>query len=211
MLLVVSEIVSSLQGEGKYTGYPTTFVRLFGCNLACPYCDTKYALKGKKTRMSVETVLSYIFKMGNQHVCLTGGEPLLQDSVYCLIYDLVERGYKVSIETNGAVAIDDDSHRRYDYCMDIKCPSSKMDNRNILANLGHLLPQDEVKFVIYDYNDYIFARETLKKNPTKAKLIFSPCFTDGKSNADQLSEWLVEDKIPNARLGIQIHKLIGIY
>ena len=82
---------------------------------------------------------------------------------------------------------------------------------SILANLGNLLPQDEVKFVIYDYNDYIFARETLKKNPTKAKLIFSPCFTDGKSNADQLSEWLVEDKIPNARLGIQIHKLIGIY
>ena len=211
MLLVVSEIVASLQGEGKYTGYPTTFIRMFGCNLNCPYCDTKYALKGKKVRKSIDTVLGETFKLQNHHVCITGGEPLLQESVYCLVYDLVERGYQVSIETNGAVPIEEDTHRRFDYCMDIKCPSSMMEDRNVLSNLGKLLPQDEVKFVIYNYNDYLYARKVLKKHPTRAKLIFSPCFTNGKSNADQLSEWLLEDKIPNARLGVQVHKLIGIY
>lgn len=212
MLLTVSEIVSSIQGEGKYTGYPTTFVRLHGCNLNCSYCDTKYACKGKKKRMSVESVLSFIFKMGNQCVCITGGEPLLQDTVYCLIYDLIERNYKVTIETNGAVPIEFTNYKRsFCYCMDVKCPSSGMQGRNVFENLGNLIADDEVKFVIYDYNDYIYAKEIIKKYPTKAKIVFSPCFKDGKSNADQLSQWLLEDKIINARLGVQVHKLIGIY
>lgn len=211
MHLVVSEIVSSLQGEGKYTGYPTTFIRLFGCNLRCKYCDTLYALNGRKRKIGIETLLTEVNKMGNKYVCITGGEPLLQDDVYCLIYELVDKGYIVSIETNGAVPIDGDLARSYSYCMDIKCPSSGEADKNVYNNLGVLLSQDEVKFVIYDYNDYTFAVDTLKKHKTLAKVIFSPCFVNGKSNADQIADWMIEDKIPNARLGVQMHRVIGIY
>lgn len=214
MILNVSEIVSSIQGEGKFTGYPTTFIRLAGCNLNCGYCDTKYANNhGKKKRMSIQTILSYLFKMGNQHVCITGGEPLLQADVFPLIYELVERAYHVTIETNGAVAIEDDLYlRSFSYCMDIKCPSSGMSQKNIYKNLEHLMPQDEVKFVIEDINDYVFAKETIKKYPTRAHFIFSPVMSkNGASSAKDLAGWLLEDKIPKARLGIQIHKLVGFY
>lgn len=163
--------------------------------------------------MSVDTILNYVFKMGNQHVCITGGEPLTQDSVYCLIYDLVDRGYHVNVETNGAVPITEVGYKRsFTYTMDIKCPSSGMVQRNVYGNLAILQAHDEVKFVIGDLEDYVFAKEVIVKYLTKAHLIFSPCFTpDGKSNAGQIAQWLLEDKIPNARLGLQTHRLIGIY
>lgn len=212
MILTISEIVSSIQGEGKFTGYPTTFVRLFGCNLKCNYCDSMYANDGKRKRMSVKTVLEYIFKMGNQHVCITGGEPLLQESIYCLIYDLVDRGINVTIETNGAVELEEYLFKRsFSYCMDIKTPSSGMSNKNIYDNLGRLLANDEVKFVIKDINDYLFAKDILRKYSTKASIIFSPCFINGVSNAKDIADWLVEDKIANTRLGVQLHRLVGFY
>lgn len=211
MQLVVSEIKASLQGEGKYTGYPTTFVRLFGCNLRCKYCDTLYALNGRKKRLSINTVLTEIGKLGNKYICITGGEPLIQESVFVLVYELIGKGYIVTIETNGAVALDRDESRSYSYCMDVKCPSSGESDKNILDNLDVLLSHDEVKFVIYDYKDYQFAVDTLKKYKTKASVIFSPCFVNGKSNADQIADWMIEDKIPNARLGVQMHRVIGIY
>jgi 7-carboxy-7-deazaguanine synthase len=96
--------------------------------------------------------------------------------------------------------------------MDIKCPSSGMDNYNQYSNLANLIAKDEVKFVVKDLEDYVFAKEVLKKYPTKAGIIFSPVMgRDGSSSAKNLAEWITEDKIPRARLGLQIHKLIGVY
>jgi 7-carboxy-7-deazaguanine synthase len=106
-MLSLSEVVPSLQGEGKYTGYPTTFVRLYGCNLNCAYCDSQYAVKSKKRKnASIETIIKAVADLGNKYVCITGGEPLLQEDVYPLVYELVYNGYIVSIETNGAIEID---------------------------------------------------------------------------------------------------------
>ena len=214
MTLTISEIVSSIQGEGKYTGCPTTFIRLFKCNLKCAFCDTTYATShGKKSRLGIETILSYVFKMGNRHICITGGEPLLQENVFVLIYELIERGYIVTIETNGSIPLEDGNSRRtYSYCMDIKCPSSKMDKFNNYENLLKLKDIDEVKFVIGDINDYIFAREVLQKYHTKAIKVFSPVIpSEDETLPAQLAQWLIEDKIPNSKLGVQLHKLIGVY
>lgn len=213
MLLAISEIVSSVQGEGKFTGYPTTFIRLYGCNLNCSYCDTKYAVsRGNKKKMGIQTILQSVFKMGNQHICITGGEPLLQESVYALIYELVEKGYEVTIETNGAVPIEETLYTRsYSYCMDIKCPSSGVSTKNLYKNLGVLKCNDEVKFVIADEEDYVFAKSVIRKYPTKAKLLFSPMMGGNPDIAKDLAQWLIEDKILNARYGIQLHKLVGFY
>jgi 7-carboxy-7-deazaguanine synthase len=213
MYLKISEIVSSLQGEGKYTGFPTTFIRLQGCNLNCSYCDTKHATEGKGKRMGIDTILEFVFKMRNRHICITGGEPLLQENLYCLLYELVDRGYIVNIETNGAVLIETVATRSFSYCMDIKCPSSGMSRKNIFSNLKVLLPQDEVKCVIDTYDDYEYARNILKEYPTKAQVILSPCFKGGKCNGAEIAKWMVEDNEPimRARLGVQMHKLINIY
>ena len=147
------------------------------------------------------------------YVCITGGEPLIQDDVYPVIYELVDEGYKVSIETNGCVPIDPCSYNRsYKYVMDIKCPSSGVSDKNVLTNLGNLMPHDEVKFVIADEEDYKFAKRILRSYPTSAKILFSPMFDDkGKPMIGQkLIDWLLEDRFYYARVQIQMHKCIGV-
>lgn len=213
MYLNISEIVSSIQGEGKFTGYPTTFIRLYGCNLNCGYCDTKYAIeKNSKKKMGIQSIIQSVFKMGNNHICITGGEPLLQESVYVLIYELVDRGYEVSIETNGAVPIDETLYTRsFSYCMDVKCPSSGCSTKNNYQNLGKLRSNDEVKFVISDEEDYVFAKSIIRKYPTKAQIIFSPMMGAENNLAKELAQWVMEDKIMNSRFGVQLHKLVGFY
>ena len=212
MSLKLSEIFSSIQGEGKYAGYPTTFVRLHGCNMLCTYCDTLYAVTGKKfKRVSVEYVVNAVTKMRNHHVCLTGGEPLIQDEAWVLLYELVDKGYQVNVETNGGVPIERREFRSYTYTMDVKTPSSGMEHMNLYENLEKLTERDEVKFVISDLEDYLFMKEIIRKYPTRAYIIVSPVFRGRNTEiAKDLANWLIEDKLRNVRLGIQLHKVIGV-
>ncbi|MFQ6108662.1 MAG: radical SAM protein, partial [Candidatus Aminicenantales bacterium] len=80
--LKIAEIFSSIQGEGLRQGEATLFVRLSGCNLHCSFCDTKYAWEGGED-ITCDEVIRRIIKMSKRFptrwVCLTGGEPLLQD------------------------------------------------------------------------------------------------------------------------------------
>ena len=202
----------SIQGESTDAGLPCVLVRLFGCNVKCTYCDQSLKACNRK-RVSVENLIQMIRKYRVPYVCITGGEPLIQDDVYPVIYELVDEGYKVSIETNGCVPIDPCSYNRsYKYVMDIKCPSSGVSDKNILTNLGNLMPHDEVKFVIADEEDYKFAKRILRSYPTSAKILFSPMFDDkGKPMIGQkLIDWLLEDRFYYARVQIQMHKCIGV-
>ena len=198
MILKVHEIVSDIQYEGKNSGYPTTFVKLYGCNLNCSYCASN-CKDGRRKRMSIETILNYIFRIGNKYVCITGGEPLLQDNTMILVYELVGRYYNTTIYTNGSREIDDCLYTRsYSYIMELKCPSSKMSKFNIYSNLEKLQAKDEIKFVISDIHDYVFAKDIIKEYPTKAGFIFKPA-NDGIIKRE-LKQWLLEDKIEKAKL-----------
>ena len=211
-MLYLDEIFVSIQGESTDAGLPCVFVRLFGCNVKCTYCDQPQKACNQK-RVSVENLIQMIRKYRVPYVCITGGEPLIQDDVYPVIYELVDEGYKVSIETNGCVPIDPCSYNRsYKYVMDIKCPSSGVSDKNILTNLGNLMPHDDVKFVIADEEDYKFAKRILRSYPTSAKILFSPMFDDkGKPMIGQkLIDWLLEDRFYYARVSIQMHKCIGV-
>ena len=211
MILTVSEIVSSIKGEGKNAGYPTTFIKLNGCNLNCDYCENNFKTMRRK-RMSIPTALSCVFKMGNKFVDIVGGEPLLQESIQILIYDLISRDYDVTLHTNGTIPIEECLYNRsYSYCMEVKCPGSNMDKHNLYDNFSKLHLRDEVKFNIVDIEDYVFAKDVIKKYPTKASFIFSPLVTpDGKHSGKDLAHWILEDKIPRAKLGIPIQTLLGI-
>ena len=208
----VVEIFSSIQGEGKYSGYPTTFVRFYRCvaKPLCTYCDTKYACEGKNYRlMSFDKVMSEIGKLGNKYVCLTGGEPLLQNDIYPLIYELLSFSYIVSVETSGLVEIArDDYVRSYSYCMDVKCPCSGMENFNKLTNLTNLRSNDEVKFVVKDAADIEFMKKVLSKYPTKASIILSP-IDNNKDTIGLITKVLLQKEV-NGRLGLQLHKIIGV-
>lgn len=204
----ISEIFSSLQGEGKYTGYPTTFIRLSNCPFSCSYCDTPQAKTlGKK--MTIERVMSQVSKLGNMHVCITGGEPLLQEETLSLVYELLSYSYIVSIETSGLVPIESCGYcRSYSYCMDLKCPCSGESSKNCLSNLKELKDCDELKCVVKDLDDIDFIIKTLKAYPTKAKIILSPIDNDLEI-CKMIINVLKSGKI-KGRLGIQLHKILNI-
>lgn len=208
-MLWVDEIFASIQGESSYVGYPTVFVRLFGCPVKCSYCDT---VQKNKKKMSlgriVDEVRSY---KGVKHVCITGGEPLIQEDTMALVYELQGYDYNVSIETSGCAPIDEGYYRHsYKYVMDIKCPSSDVSHKNVYENLIKLQPNDEVKFVIGSREDYDFMKKTLKKYPTSAQVLVSPMFDIEMKPVigQQLVEWVLEDKL-HCRFNFQVHKFLG--
>ena len=102
--LPVNEVFHSLQGEGRLAGVPSTFVRTSGCNLRCWFCDS-YHTSWEPTHgwESVDSLLETVAGYGAEHVVVTGGEPMLHDRVEDLLDELGERGYHVTVETNGTV------------------------------------------------------------------------------------------------------------
>ena len=203
--LRITEIFCSLQGESSLVGLPTVFVRLTGCPLRCGYCDTTYAFKGGET-LELDTILEQVAAFGVEHVTVTGGEPLAQTSCHALLDALCDAGYRVSLETSGALDIGgvDDRVKRV---MDIKTPSSGEVDRNLWSNLKLLRPDDEVKFVIGDRDDYEWSKGILSEHSlaSSCSVLFSPVY--GVLEARALADWIIEDRLP-VRFQIQLHKLL---
>ena len=146
------EIFYSLQGESSTAGYPTVFVRLTGCPLRCSYCDTAYAFTGGEA-MSLTDILERTAAYNTRYVTVTGGEPLAQKNCLPLLSQLANAGYQVSLETSGALDIAPVDPRVLKV-MDLKTPGSGEMQRNRYANLDHLAPPDQIKFIICDRDDY---------------------------------------------------------
>ena len=207
MSLKVNEIFYSIQGESSYAGWPCIFVRLSGCNLRCSYCDTQYAYE-EGDEMGITDILKKISGYNCRLVEITGGEPLLQKETPDLILHLLNKGYKVLLETNGSMDISI-IDKRCVRIVDIKCPSSGEKDSNDLKNLDRLGDKDELKFVIADRADYEYAKEImdLVNNicPRSVVVHFSPCFE--KMDLKGLSHWILEDFL-DVRLHPQLHKFI---
>ena len=106
--LAVSEIFYTLSGEGDDVGSPTTYVRLFGCNLKCPWCDTKYSIEKIDDSiriMPLEEIVNEIISYGCNHIAFTGGEPMLYiDKIGDIMALLSLHGdYTYHFETNGLI------------------------------------------------------------------------------------------------------------
>ena len=200
----INEIFVSIQGEGILIGIPTTFVRMTGCNLRCSWCDTKYAYE-EGEEMSCEDVSSKIKGYSQNHVCITGGEPLLQEDVISLIQNLVNEGYEVCMETNGSKSIEDiPCLGSMVISLDIKCPSSGMQEKMDFSNLELLSLNDQLKFIVADLKDYEYAKEIIEKYKPICSLIMTPV---GGRKLKELAEWVLADGL-NVRVLPQLHKLI---
>ncbi len=203
--LRVREIFFSLQGEGRTTGWPTVFVRLTGCPLRCVYCDTAYAFSGGEW-MSLAEILDQVAARVVRHVTVTGGEPLAQSATRELLARLCDRGWEVSLETSGALPIEP-LDPRVSRVMDLKTPASGELGRNRWENLEHLRPQDQLKFVILDRDDYQWAVEQLQRHRLveRCEVLFSPAVPH--LSARELADWVVADRLP-VRFQIQLHKYL---
>lgn len=203
--LRVSEIFHSLQGESRTVGFPTVFVRLTGCPLRCNWCDTAYAFTGGE-RMSLDAILDAVREYGARYVTVTGGEPLAQPECLGLLERLAGEGYDVSLETSGALDVSG-VDPRVSKVMDLKCPASGEESRNLYANIDHLTANDQVKFVIANEADYRWAREKLAEFDLAARceVLFSPCA--GLQEPVELAEKILRDALP-VRFQLQLHKLL---
>lgn len=203
--LRVTEIFHSLQGETSRTGLPTVFVRLTGCPLRCGYCDTAYAFHGGES-LTLDEILRRVAQYGAQCVTLTGGEPLAQKHAPALLRSLADAGYSVSLETSGALDVST-VDPRVSKILDLKTPGSGECERNLWSNLGQLTPHDEIKFVLCDENDYLWAREQLQTRRLDAlcPVLMSPVY--GQLEPRQLAEWILRDRL-RVRFQMQLHKLL---
>src|SRR4249920_4209716 len=144
--LRLTEIFLSVQGEARSVGWPTVFVRLTGCPLRCQYCDTAYAFHGGEW-MTIEEVAGRVAGFTPRYVCVTGGEPLAQKNCLPLLTSLCDHGYRVSLETSGAMplaAVDP----RVIRVVDVKTPGSREQGRNRYQDLALLRAEEQIKFVI---------------------------------------------------------------
>ncbi|MGC8565846.1 MAG: 7-carboxy-7-deazaguanine synthase QueE [Thermoplasmata archaeon] len=200
----VNEIFFSLQGEGLYIGVPMAFVRFTGCNLRCKWCDTKYAWE-EGSEMSMDNIISDVKKYPTNWVCLTGGEPLLQKDIYKLIDKFLSMDYKVLVETNGSMSIENiPCEENVIIDMDIKTPSSGMSQFNDYSNIEMLGSKDYVKFVIQDDVDYNFMKDILKNYEFKCEAIAQP---EGNKNLKYIAEKVISDGL-KLRVLPQLHKII---
>jgi len=219
----VNEVFTSIQGEGPLAGVPMVFLRLGGCNLSCVYCDTRRTEQDFEeiNIPSVRDIITnYSFNSGYKinWLCITGGEPLMQEKDLGILL-LQLRDYKIDtiIETNGSI-FPPDWRFASSWAIDVKCPSSgNKSDINILSRWLPLGPDDYFKFVVNDDTDIFFAEEIISKfdaylNVPKSRIVLSPVF-DGSDGNHLARDWALSVSnycvCNNYRFSLQLHKIIG--
>ncbi len=221
----VERIVDTMIGEGLYTGYPCTLIRLSHCNLRCSYCDTEFQRAGDngeykcdesldanlgfdwrpQVEMSPsEIVLNLETRMKQPWILLTGGEPLLWKDTPELVRLLLEGGWKVLVETNGTqdISVLPAGTR---IAMDIKTPSSNEFGKHLEENIALLGHGDEIRFVCADSGDIDFALDFLKGRELSCAVSISPVY-----DSLEPKEILTRIMGKKIRLNIQVHRILEI-
>ena len=204
-LLRVNEIFKSIQGESTYAGIPCIFVRLTGCNLRCSYCDTAYAYD-EGLVISLSEIIERVNRYGCRNICITGGEPLLQENINKLINLLKKNHFNVYIETNGSQNIDI-LPKGIVRIVDIKCPGSGMEQEMDWKNIKRLTCNDEIKFIISSKRDYEWAKEITKKYKIIDRTTVLFGLAHGKLKPKTLAGWILKDGL-DVRLQLQLHKIV---
>ena len=201
-MIKVNEVFYSIQGEGLFSGKPTVFVRLAGCNLRCSFCDTKYSWD-KGVEISEKRIMEEIWKCKGRRVCITGGEPFTQD-IGVLVKELKRKGYFISVESNGTIfkkeiVKDIDWITISPKVVALKKFENGYDKR-FLSVAG------EFKYVITGKSDIDFIDSDIEETQT----ILTPVDNDPKI-AVMISEVIkARTDRPNWRLGLQLHKVVKI-
>ena len=225
-LRLVEHYVST-QGEGPHAGQTTQFVRFAGCSMRCPGwpCDTPFAIDpkiwgkaGGSYKRTVEELIANIVEKasetGAKNICLTGGEPFLQNKALMddLILSLVEKNFNVEAFTNGSFVYSSIALYNVNFMMDWKLGgsgegSSYLVERTINAlNLG---TGDGIKFVCKDEDDFkqaIKVWNTLK-DEVDPGLVFWVGSAWGVFPEKRIVELVLENKLP-WRLNVQVHNFI---
>lgn len=241
--IALINIFKAVQGEGPEAGVgATVFIRTHLCNLRCPWCDTKESWTNEnlsklyKERNNWESPIKWLTAKQifdevenlertyyNKSICLTGGEPLMEQNKEFMLNELLplftEANYSIDIETNGAIdyteykqkfnncKIIDSCGRRQGvyFSMDWKMPSSKMNSKMISTNLQLLNEFDIVKVVMTDSDEDWNELERLCNLNLKCPIYISPCFN--QLELSKIPEFILKHNDKNLKAQIQLHKI----
>ena len=213
MTYQVAEQFLSINGEGPRAGQLAYFIRFQGCNLACSYCDTRWACGPNcpVQDLSGDEIAQAAQNSGAESITLTGGEPLLRLGMAELLNVLAqETGLPVEIETNGSVDLSPYAGlpHRPSFTMDYKLPGSGMEGRMYRPNFDLLTSNDVVKFVCASREDLERGGEIAEEFSLcgRVPLYFSPVF--GQLDPVEIVEFMKELRLPGVRLQLQLHKFI---
>ncbi|WP_416729273.1 7-carboxy-7-deazaguanine synthase QueE [Fictibacillus sp. JL2B1089] len=214
------EIFETVEGEGLQAGYPTVFVRVFHCNLRCTWCDTTYSYAPAKPEFeaTIEEIVNRVKSFRSQRICFTGGEPLIhreKSAALLLAMADLEHIVDIHIETNGAIDLQPfeqlrnshhDLQKKMRFVMDYKLPASGEMDRMHMENFKELQHQDEIKFVVGSENDFEITKQVVSEHYRNGQISVSPVWESMPPR--RLVELLLENPLPNAKLSLQLHKVI---
>lgn len=208
----VVEIFRSVDGEGKRAGLPTTFIRFFGCNLRCAYCDTVYGWDAQYEQeakdMTVDEVVGEVIRIGIPNITITGGEPLCQpqDELLDLLKKLGKKHFVVNIESNGSIVPIGHDLPNVFYTLDYKTHASGMSFAMSTEALQMLTDKDVLKFVVGSLEDCAQAYEIIQRHSPCAQIYFSPVF--GKIEPKEIVQFLLDRELYHCKVQVQLHKIL---
>ncbi len=194
--LPVMEQFYTIQGEGYYTGTAAYFIRLGGCDVGCHWCDVKESWdESLHPKISIEKLVEETKKHGNLAV-ITGGEPLMYN-LDELTKALNNAGIKTNIETSGAYNLSGDWNW---ICLSPK--KTKLPVQSVYE-AAH-----ELKCIIYNQNDFLFAEEQANKVNKNALLYLQPEWSKSEQMLPKIVEYVKNN--PKWKISLQTHKYINI-
>lgn len=225
--LPITQIFYTINGETTHSGVPTLFIRTYGCNVKCVYCDTPQDSK-HSVRLELTNIAKRAIDMAREHeitdICITGGEPFVNSKEVDLLAEyLTEKGYTVYIETNGTLPIP--RTRSYNVIMDIKVPSANILNGCISdvtkTNLNYLKHRDEVKICFGNLADVIYAFDVMERNMKEDyvgfpfEVLLSPLYGTDEKIIHQVINWVLNSKMPwiskrHIHFQTQLHKVFNV-
>ncbi|MBQ0073421.1 MAG: radical SAM protein [Prevotella sp.] len=185
----VNEIFYSLQGEGHYTGTPAVFLRLSGCNMKCPFCDTQHT---SFTEMTEEEIASHVSRFPARHIVITGGEPTMQLNAK-LTALLHNEGFFIQIETNGSLPLQDGVSLDWITCSPKDAPIA-------IQRIDEL----KVLFMNQDMSQY----DGIQAKEYRLQPLDSGNEKENAENLQQTINYILEH--PKWNLSLQTHKIINV-
>jgi organic radical activating enzyme len=189
----VVEIFDSIQGEGSWLGRPCTFVRMGGCNLSCPWCDTDHSHHVEK---SIDEI---VYRVNMPRVVLTGGEPLLQD-LEPLVVRLTSMGIEVALETNGTLPLPE--RLRGDFALIVCSPKPQAD-----YGFRYDIHPNELKYVVDEDFCVDILSQQLRQH-WEGSIWLQPEGGNMQEMWKRAYKMAMDD--PRLRVGVQLHKLMEV-
>lgn len=199
--LVQETFQETIQGEGYWTGTVVDFIRLYGCPVGCPWCDTGYAHGGKFVERSPKTIKELIAELRSPRVVISGGEPFANKNLPELVQAILDSNRQVSIETSGAFYQD-----LCDSCWVTLSPKKHISpNYPVVPKMWEVA--NEIKIVVANGDELTYYRDNLDKK-SSCPIYLQPEW--GQRDLTTPMTLNLLRKYPTARLSLQTHKYINV-